>query len=226
MIGPEGACTASLGPQVLLDRTGCSRNAAFAQEVLGCEAAAPVGWVEGAPPTDVIYAPVDFVDQWPWLENDAEVPSLRSTAPFSLLAAYESEFLTELIEVGVRADNFESAATMGWAFAGSEVVSILMAGAHTLDTAECGDYASTYVSVGFEVEEGWRTVVDDFVLTGVFARDGEVVALVSARTHELKVMARREKYIFEDVLGVWFWSENDECIGPWTQVSFEFDCGP
>lgn len=226
LVTETGTCTAALGPPTLVNRNRCSRNVAFAQEVHGCQGGAPFAWVSGAPPADVVYAPVDFVEEWPWLDDDAEVPTLDSNAPLALLAAYESEFLKALTENGIVASAFESAAAVGWASGGGEVVSILIAGAHTLDTEECSDWAETYVTVGFEVDGSWHAVADQLLLSGVFARGEEMVALVSAHLFERSLMARRDTYVFEEVMHEWFWTENAECHGPWTPVSFEMDCGP
>lgn len=226
LVTTDGVCTPELGPPTWVDRSGCVAEAAVAQEILGCEGdIAPLAWVARAPTDDVRWVPVDFVEPWAWLDNDAEVPTLRSTAPFSLLQAFESELVTDMAEYGIEADNFDSAATMGWAFAGEEVVSVLMAGAKTLDTG-CDGWVDTYVTVGFEVDEGWRSVAEDFPLTGVLTREGEVRALVSGATRSVDVLIRLDKYEFVDAMREVFWFENAECVEPWTPVSFEPECAP
>lgn len=227
VLGTDGPCTAALGPPMFVDRSGCVPDAAIAQELLGCEGEiAPLAWVDAAPDADATWAPVDFVPPWAWLDNDAEVPTLRSTAPFSLLAAFESDLLIALAEAGVVANDFESAAMMGWAVGGEETVSVLYAAAHTLGTPECHDYAMTFVAVGFEVEGGWRSVADDFPIAGVLADGPEVAALVGTGNRRHAVMVRREKYVFETAFDVVSWFENAECVEPITPVSFEQDCGP
>ncbi len=226
LVTSEGLCVAELGPPTWVDRGDCVDDAALAQEIIGCEGErAPLGWVLGQPPADAVWAPVDLVESWEWLDNSATVPTLRSNAGFALLAAYESEFLADLLEAGNRPSDVESAAMMGWAFGGGEMVSLIMAAAHTLDD-NCDDWTATYVTVGFEVDQGWRTVADDFVLTGVIAQEDRIVALVSNSTHSLQVLKRDEGYDFTEVINTYFWFENSECIEPWTPVSFETLCAP
>lgn len=220
----SGPCQVTLGPLEWVERSECATDAALAQRVSGCEEEhAPVAWVNGTLPADLVWAPVDLVDEWAWLDNDAAVPTLRSNAGFSLLAAYESELLTQLLEAGLRPSSLDSSAVMGWAFGGGELVSIIMAGARTSGDI-CNDWTSEFMTVGFEVDEGWRSVADDFQLTGVLAQDHGITALVSGLKRRLEVRARGEGYAFTEVFHDDFWFEDAACTEPPTPVSFPPTC--